>query len=168
MTKEEKEMYIKGSLLTGPKSDLTKRGKKRARSRAQYMFNGKVVCKGTFSLVYDIRRWSMESLRTSMNTPGPALRQHGNTGKKPKHALTFEYVKRVVLFISNYSEEYGIPQLAAPRGRDDTAPTFLHSSMKKQLSDLLVKVRSSPYGKIVFHILKLQHLETMFVLHVKS
>ena len=48
MRKEEKEMYIKGSLLTGPKSDLTKRGKKRSRSRGQYMFKGKLVCKETF------------------------------------------------------------------------------------------------------------------------
>ena len=48
-------------------------------------------------------------------------------GKKPKHALTFEDVKRVVLFISNYAEEYGIPQPAAPRGRDDTAPTSLYT-----------------------------------------
>ena len=51
--------------------------------------------------------------------------------KMPKHALTFEDVKRVVLFISNYAEEYGIPQPSAPRGRDDSAPTFLHSSVTK-------------------------------------
>ena len=36
-----------------------------------------------------------------------------------------------MLFISNYAEEYGIPQPAAPRGRDDTAPTVLHSSITK-------------------------------------
>ena len=51
MTKDIYNMYIKGSLLTGSKSDLTQRGKKRSRSRAQYTFNGKLVCKETLSLL---------------------------------------------------------------------------------------------------------------------
>ena len=33
-----------------------------------------------------------------------------------------------VQFIDNYAEEFGIPQPAAPRCRDDTAPIYLTAS----------------------------------------
>ncbi|KAH3712754.1 hypothetical protein DPMN_072510 [Dreissena polymorpha] len=62
---------------------------------------------------------------------GPGPRRHGNTGRKPKHALVFTDVERVVQFICNYAEEFGIPQPAAPRGRDDTTPIYLHSGTTK-------------------------------------
>lgn len=38
----------------------------------------------------------------------------GNKGRKPKHALSFPDIKRVVSFIICYSEEYGFPLPAAP------------------------------------------------------
>lgn len=38
----------------------------------------------------------------------------GNKGRRPKHALSFPDIKRVVSFIICYSEEYGFPLPAAP------------------------------------------------------
>ena len=72
-----------------------------------------------------------------MNTNGLVARVHGNTGKKTKHALKYDDVKRVFDFIIGYADIHGMPQPAAPRGRDDIPPIFLHSSVtKKAVHDL--------------------------------
>ena len=60
------------------------------------------------------------------------LRTHGNGGKKPHNALSFEEIKFVVLFIKRYSEDNGLPMPAAPRGRDTEPPTFLPCSTSKR------------------------------------
>ncbi|KAH3844823.1 hypothetical protein DPMN_087086 [Dreissena polymorpha] len=73
-------------------------------------------------MLFDIRRCALKSIRQSLNKTCPGPRRHGNTGGKPKHALVFTDVERVAQFICNYAEEFGIPQPAAPRWRDDTAP----------------------------------------------
>ncbi|KAH3702265.1 hypothetical protein DPMN_077276 [Dreissena polymorpha] len=47
------------------------------------------------------------------------------------------YVERMVHFICKYAEEFGIPQPAASRGSDDTAPIYLHSGTTKMNIDKL-------------------------------
>lgn len=101
------------------------------RIRGKYTFRGQEICAYTFRLLFDIGRCALKSIRQSLNKTGPGPRRHGNTGRKPKHALVFTDVERVVQFICNYAEEFGIPQPAAPRGRDDTAPIYLHSGTTK-------------------------------------
>ncbi|XP_052234848.1 uncharacterized protein LOC127847169 [Dreissena polymorpha] len=96
MTREEKEMHIKGCLSEGPTNDSTKRGKKRMRIRGKYTFRGQEICAYTFRLLFDIRRCALKSIRQSLNKTGPARRRHANTGRKPKHALVFTDVERVV------------------------------------------------------------------------
>ncbi|KAH3702264.1 hypothetical protein DPMN_077275 [Dreissena polymorpha] len=44
MTREEKDMYIKGCLSEGPNTDSTKRGKKRMRFRGKFTFRGQEIC----------------------------------------------------------------------------------------------------------------------------
>ena len=138
MTKNEKEMYIMGSLTENDR-DVTKRGKKRQRSRHSLTFSGRPVCKKTYLLLYDIGKHTLQTIKSHMHSQGVTPRQHGNVGKKPAHALNFEDTKRVVQFISNYGDEHGLPQPAAPRGRDDVPPVYLSSEMtKKRLHDLYV------------------------------
>ena len=56
MSKEEKEMYVKGALIDCSDGELTKRGKKRMRPRNTFTFAGKSVCKKMFMLLFDTGR----------------------------------------------------------------------------------------------------------------
>ena len=40
-------------------------------------------------------------------------------------------IQRVVQFVANYADEFSIPQPAAPRSRDNTAPVYLSSDTTK-------------------------------------
>ena len=131
MSKEEKDMYIMGSLVESNK-ETTKRGKKRRRSRQTYMFSGERVCKKTFMLSFDIGKHFLQNIITHMNTQGVTPRKHGNIGKKPSHSLKYEDIRLVVQFISNFADEFGLPQPAALRGRDDVPPIYIPSDMTKK------------------------------------
>ncbi|KAH3825908.1 hypothetical protein DPMN_127794 [Dreissena polymorpha] len=62
---------------------------------------------------------------------GVVPRNHGNMGRRPKHALCFDDVQRVVAYLLNCAEREGIPLPAAPRGRDNIPPTYLPASTTK-------------------------------------
>ena len=111
--------------------DKTTNGKRKW-TKYKYRFKGSSVCRDYFKAAYDIKDFTLRALIKHMNTKGLVARVHGNTGKKPKHALKFDDVKRVLEFIVSYAEIHGMPQPAAPRGRDDIPPIFLHSSVTKK------------------------------------
>jgi len=123
MTKEEKEMFLIGVLTS--EHETTQRGKKRKRSTCRYTFNGLKVCRKTFLLTHDIGRCALANIAKHVSKQGVTPRTHGNAGRKPKHALNFEDIQRDVQFITNYADEFGMPQPAAPRGRDDVPPIYL-------------------------------------------
>ncbi|KAJ8313807.1 hypothetical protein KUTeg_008368 [Tegillarca granosa] len=64
-------------------------------------------------------------------------------------------IQKVSHFIANYAEEFGIPQPAAPRGRDsvpliylpcDTTKIFVHSKYQSSCEELETPVRSVKYS----------------------
>ncbi|KAJ8313169.1 hypothetical protein KUTeg_009285 [Tegillarca granosa] len=57
--------------------------------------------------------------------------RYGNLGRKPKHSLTYDDTKRVVDFILGYSNDFGLPQPAAPRGVNNLPSIFLPCSDTK-------------------------------------
>ena len=103
MTKDEKELYIMGSLNENDR-ETTKRGKKRQRSRHSLTFSGRPVCKKTYLLVFDIGKHTLQKIKGHMQSQGITPRQHGNVGKKPAHALNFEDTKRRGNFLQNRGE----------------------------------------------------------------
>ena len=111
--------------------DKTTNGKRRW-TKYQYRFKGPSVCRDFFKAAHDIKDFTLRALIKHMNTNGLVAQVHGNTGKKPKHALKFDDVKRVFEFIVSYADIHGMPQPAAPRGRDDIPPVFFHSSVTKK------------------------------------
>ncbi|KAH3812649.1 hypothetical protein DPMN_141086 [Dreissena polymorpha] len=130
LTKAEKDIIVMSNLKCG--NDLTtKRGKPRKRSMVSYNAFQKPVCKKTFMLVNDIGRSALENLVDHYKQNGPLPRKHGNVGKKPSQAVIYDDVKRVVEFLQNYADTYGIPQPAAPRGSDNTPPIYLDSGKTK-------------------------------------
>jgi hypothetical protein len=115
----------------------TKRGKTRQHSRKTFRLTGKTVCKGTFMLCYDITNYTLGTIVKPVSKHGVTPRQHGNARKKPKHAITYDDVMRVVHIIRNYAEERGLHQPEAPRCLDNIPPVYLTSdSTKKDMHQL--------------------------------
>lgn len=123
MEKTEKEMYIMATFVE--KTEETKRGKKRKRVRHDFQFLGNKVCRKMFMLAFAIGKHSLQNIMTHVSQHGAVPRSHGNTNRTPVHALTFDDTKAVVQYISNFADEFGMPQPAAPRGRDNTPPIYL-------------------------------------------
>ncbi|KAJ8321700.1 hypothetical protein KUTeg_000171 [Tegillarca granosa] len=100
-------------------------------------------------------KYALEKIVKLVNENGIIPRSHGNTGKKSSKSLTFEEIQKVSHFIANYAEEFGIPQLAAPRGRDsvppiyipcDTTKIFVRSKYLSSCEELETPVRSVKYS----------------------
>ena len=84
--------------------------------------------------MFDVEKKSLKNLLKHYSANGAVPRQHGNRGRKPKHSKNFDDVQRVLNFILGYADEQGLPQPAAPRGRDDEPPIFLPcNSSKKEI-----------------------------------
>ena len=141
MTKIEKEMYIMGTLqLLGVDQKRFKQGE-RKRVRYEYVYGGKKVCRAAFQHIYDVGRRTLTALMTHMNKNGKVPRVHGNKGRRPHNTFKFEEIKYCVTYIVNYANEYGLPQPAAPRGRDGDPPIYLPAvCTKKDIHADYVKV----------------------------
>lgn len=104
----------------------------RKRTRYEYKFHGNIICRKSFMIIYDIKESSLKSLIKHLSDTGNVPRVHGNKGRKPSNALCFPDIERAVKFVVSYAQDYGLPQPAAPRGRDNTAPIYLPASSTKK------------------------------------
>ena len=129
MDKNEKEMYIMGSLQKVANEE-TRRGK-RKRVRYLFRFEGKAVCRKLFCFIFDVGHKTLRGIQEHMNKNGIVPRVHGNAGKKPHHAIKYREVRHLVDFLIRYADLYGLPMPAAPRGRDEDPPIYLPSSLTK-------------------------------------
>lgn len=125
MEKETKEMYLMGALIKIGSDPKRSRYGERKRTRYEYRFERNIICRKAFLTIYDIGEKALKNLIRHINENGNVPRIHGNTGKKPRHALAFGDVEKVVQFIIKYAEENGLPQPA------DIPPVFLPASTTK-------------------------------------
>ncbi|XP_070565258.1 uncharacterized protein [Ptychodera flava] len=109
----------------------TRRGKIRECQRFRYEFDGYEICEKAWRFIHDISVWSYKSLKAHYKVNGIAPREHGLKGKKAHNAFSFEIIQHVVQFIMEYSNEFGLPMPAVPRGREGTPPVYLPSSITK-------------------------------------
>jgi len=123
MTKDEKEVHVM-TLLSDCYED-TQRGKKRVRTRQTYSVNGKLVCKSAFMASMDISNYTLKTLRKHKRSNETFAGVHGNTVRRQPHSTVYKDVLRVVSFIRNFSDEYGLPKLAAMRGDNALPVVFL-------------------------------------------
>ncbi|XP_056002594.1 uncharacterized protein LOC130049247 isoform X2 [Ostrea edulis] len=139
LSKEEKDMYIMGKLKSKSYGGGSSR-RDAKRQRYEYNFDDREVCTDVFLFLHDIGEKHFKNLVKHMKTHGIKPRTHGNIGKKPHNALSFEEIKFVVQFINRYSEDNGLPMPAAPRGRDSEPPIFLPcSTPKNEIHQLYVE-----------------------------
>ena len=118
---DQRDMYLMG------KVKITSDGENRQKATYTYYHQGAEVCKPAFMTIHNVKRTQLQGIITHIAETGPAVtpRTHGNTGKRPKHALTFEDTTKCVQFMLNYADVYGLPQPAAPRGRAEHPPVYL-------------------------------------------
>lgn len=83
--------------------------KEREKSRQEYFFNGKQVCRETFSFAHGVNRKKVDAIGRSLEIDGLAPRKHGNKGKSPKHAVKLLDVEAVKHFLNSYANKYGLP-----------------------------------------------------------
>ena len=129
LERTEKEALVLGVLGSCCFAETsTAKGKNRRRSAYAYQFGGRRVCVGTFQYVYCLGQKEYRNLCTHLEENGPIPRVHGNSGRKPHHALRFEQVRFAVQFVHNHAQRYGIPHPAPLRGRAEDPPVFLPAS----------------------------------------
>ncbi|MES9882762.1 MAG: hypothetical protein ABW185_17990 [Sedimenticola sp.] len=131
MTKDERDLYVMGALHKLNPDDKRTRYGERKRAKYDYTYEGRHICKQAFLIIYDVGKSTLQAIIKHLAIHGNVPRVHGNSGRTPHHAVTYEDVRRVVSFILSYGSEHGLPQPAAPRGRDNTAPVFLPAQTTK-------------------------------------
>ncbi|XP_056011257.1 uncharacterized protein LOC130051943 [Ostrea edulis] len=147
LSKCEKDIYIMGALKVNG-STATKSQKEIKRHRFCYCFNGSEICVAAFRIIYDIGEDMLKNIAKHVLNNGITPRIHGNTGKRAPNAFDFEEYKRVKTFITTYADDYGLPQPAAPRGRDEDPPTYQlpASHLKKHVYELY---KAAPHDTFV-------------------
>ena len=115
LDKAELDAVILGKPAACVAAGYSSKGKQRKRERFFYKFSRSKVCVRVFCYVHAIGKECLANLQGHFQAKGIESRVHGNTGRKPKHALTYERVQSAIAFLNRYAERYGIPQPAAPR-----------------------------------------------------
>ena len=96
-----------GNLLTNTRG--TARPDVRQWVTFQYMFMGMPICREMLLFLHRISRTRLYNLVEYLSTNGVIPRTHGNTGKKPKHACSFQEIQRVADFIKCYADVHAVP-----------------------------------------------------------
>lgn len=101
---------------------------KRQRVTFKFAFDYRSICKNAFCFLHVIGEKVLKNLQKHLKEHGAIPRTHGNKGKLPQNAFSFETVNYMVQFIKNFAVINGLPQPAAERGRGEVAPVYLSAS----------------------------------------
>ena len=76
----------------------------------------------------------LKAISEHVVSKGITSRIHVNTctGKNAPNAFAFEEYQWVKTFIMTHADDYGLPQPAALRGRDEDPPVYLPASQTKK------------------------------------
>lgn len=111
MAKDEKEMFIMGSVKQIGSKKITSKRKECKRWRYDHSFQGHNICRQTFLIINDCTEKVLKNINRHLNDIVAVTSEHKNTGKKPHHALKYEDIHNAVIFIINYTAEIGMPRL---------------------------------------------------------
>lgn len=117
LTSDEKDMLLLGIIscvtnISGT-TECSKRAKddkhERQRQRSYYMKNGKKVCRDTFMFLYSISKNKLTALGKWYREHGLVPRKRKSGGRKSNtRCLHIDDIRRVVSFITNYSEKNAV------------------------------------------------------------
>ena len=109
MTHDELDLFVMGQVMAHCYQSTTLQGhhssspEQRKGTYGQFYHHGQRVCQRTFLFLHNIGIKRFKGIKKSYLTNGPAVRVHGNAGKRPKHQLTLQQIKDIVQFILNYT-----------------------------------------------------------------
>uniref|UniRef100_A0A1X7T0K5 DUF7869 domain-containing protein n=1 Tax=Amphimedon queenslandica TaxID=400682 RepID=A0A1X7T0K5_AMPQE len=96
------------STMGGLSTGNHRRQNERKRQFFTFMHQGHKICRVTFLKLHACGKSRFEEIMKNYRMNGLIPRVHGNAGKTPNHALTYDDILRVVAFIRNYAEVHGI------------------------------------------------------------
>lgn len=111
MSHDELDLFVMGQIMAHCYQSTTLQGhhtsstssEERKTTYGQFYHQGQRVCQRTFLFLHNISLKRFKNVKKSYLMNGPAVRVHGNTGKRPKHHLTLQQIKDIVQFILNYT-----------------------------------------------------------------
>ena len=131
LEKGDKDMLILGKLqvcmhnLDSVSHARKTTATKRQRVTFKFAYDHRLVCKSAFCFLHVIGEKVLKNLQKHLKSNGAIPRTHGNKGKLPPNAFSFNTVNSIVKFIKNYAVINGLPQPAAERGRGHVPPIYL-------------------------------------------
>ena len=81
----------------------------RQRVTFRYILKGRAICREMFIYLHRISRTRLYNFSEHLTANGFMTRVHGNKGKMPKHAYTFNEISQVVDFIKHYADVHAVP-----------------------------------------------------------
>ena len=106
--------------------------RERERPRVSYYYQDKQVCVKMFRILHTIGEKRLKNLMKSLKAHGLTPHIHGNTKRKPHHALSFSSIEYVVRFLLNYTEQNGLLLPGRVPGYSRTDIKLLPSSVSKR------------------------------------
>ena len=109
MSHDELDLFVMGQIMAHCYQSTTLQGhhctspEERKGTYGQFYHYGQRVCQRTFLFLHNIGIKRFKNIKKSYLDNGPAVRVHGNMGKRPKHHLTLQQVKNIVQYILNYT-----------------------------------------------------------------
>ena len=130
----DKDIFLLGMLTAGQhEEEIAHAGHsasaaRRERVTFRYIVKGQKVCRNVFCTVYGVGSTRLKRLQRHVRDGVCIPQVHANVGKTPWNRYSLAAKERAMEFITNYASVFGLPMPAAPRGRANTAPTYLPSS----------------------------------------
>ena len=130
LQKPERDMLLLGKLqVLANSSEVVHHARqattKRRRVTYRYAYDHRPVCRSAFCFLHCIGTKVLKNLHHHLKENGPIPRDHGNRGRLPPNAFSYETVRCMVNFTCNYAVVHRLPQPAARSGRAKTAPVYL-------------------------------------------
>jgi len=97
-----------------------------------FYHQGKPVCLKMFSFLHGVGKKRLRNLTESIKLDGLRPRVHGNTYRKPKHALSHASIEYVVRFLYTYAEQHALLLPGRIPGYSRTDIQLLPSSVSKR------------------------------------
>lgn len=104
----------------------------RVKAYSTYTHQGKQVCLRLFKFLHGIGDSCFKNLSKNLQENGLIPRVHGNTNRRPKHALSFNSIQHIVQFLYTYAEQHAILLPGQVPGYSRTDLQLLPSSQSKR------------------------------------
>ena len=135
LTPTELDMVIMGQLaarMNSSETVSTTASHKHEKCYTSFTHQGKPVCVRMFCFLHGVGEKRLKNLTKSLKRNGLCPRVHGNTNKRPKHALSFSSTEYVVRFLFSFAEQHALllPGRIPGYSRDDLQ--LLPSSTSKR------------------------------------